>query len=110
MFSNESFSTAETFDRIDISYSTFSHKNGSVSITGLDFANNTYEVKFVLEYKNEIGKTVTLESEVLTYEQTNQNPAPAPNPSAGCAFGSAQLMISVISLTAVLGLVFRKRH
>lgn len=81
--------------------------SGTVSINGLDFANNSYEVKLVLEYKNEAGRTVMIESEPLVYDATNVEPAP--KPSTGCNMASVEVFISLISLTAVLGFVLRKR-
>jgi hypothetical protein len=71
---------------------------------------NDYEIKLVIEYKNAAGRTEIIESDALVYEKTNTEPAPTPKPSTGCAMASAELFISLISLTAVLGLAFRKRH
>lgn len=84
------------------------NKNGTISISGLDFANNTYNIKLVLEYENEAGKTILVESEVLTYEASGA--APAPKPSTGCNMGSVELVISLLSLTSLLAFVVRKRH
>ena len=71
------------------------NKNGTISLSGLDFANNTYNIKLVLEYKNDAGRIVILESEVLTYEASNNTPAPNPSPSGGCSMGSVKLFISL---------------
>lgn len=86
------------------------NKNGTISLSGLDFANNTYNIKLVLEYKNDAGRIVILESEVLTYEASNNTPAPNPSPSGGCSMGSVKLFISLISLASLLSIVLRKRN
>lgn len=89
-------------------------KNGTATITGLDFDNNSYEFKLVLEYKNAAGRIETIESDILSYEQTGNNSGSSnqggSQTGSGCGFGAATLVTSLLSATALLGIVFRKRR
>ncbi len=80
-------------------------KSGSVTVTGLNFEENEYTVKLVIEYEDENGNTVVIESEALEYLH-EQEPEPT---KKKCGKKGAELLIEVISATAVIGLFLRKR-
>ena len=80
-------------------------KSGSVSLTGLDFENNEYTIKLVIEYVDEAGKTITVESNVLEYLHEEV----APTPSKKCGKKGADLLIATLSSVAVIGVFLRKR-
>lgn len=84
-------------------------KSGTTSVRELDFENENYEFKLVVEYENENGQTFTVESEVLTYEAEGSTTPTPPAQSGGCSMGSALVFVQLFSAVSVLALVFRKR-
>lgn len=88
-------------------YKELSVKKGSITITNLNFEENEYRVQLVIEYKDENQKEYKLESSVLEYlhEEVQDNN----NNSKKCGKKSAELVISLITLTSVVGLLLRKR-
>ena len=83
-------------------------KNGSVSLSGLDFEANEYRVQLVLEYTGEDGETVKVESEVLEYLHEVVTPEPAPEKKK-CGKKSAELIISILAAASVSYIFLRKR-
>ncbi len=81
-------------------------KKGSVSLTGLDFENNNYSIKLIVEYVDENEKTIKVESEALEYKVVVQ---PEPEPTKKCGKKSAELIIEILAVTAVAYVFFRKR-
>lgn len=84
-------------------------KDATTTVTGLDFEEESYEFKLVLEYADENGLTTKVESEVITYEVE----APAPTPpaqSGGCSMGSALVFAQLFLASSVLVLILRKKH
>ena len=82
-------------------------KNGSVSLTGLDFENNDYKVQLVIEYTDEDGKNVKVESSLIEYIRT---PEVAPQPGKNkCGKKSAELIIATLAAASVVGVFLRKR-
>lgn len=80
-------------------------KSGSVTITGLNFEENEYTVKLVIEYEDEKGNNVVVESKALEYLH-EKTPEPA---KKKCGKKGAEILIEVITATAVIGLFLRKR-
>ena len=83
-------------------------KNGSVSLSGLDFEANEYRVQLVLEYTGEDGETVKVESEVLEYLHEVVTPEPTPEKKK-CGKKSAELIISILAAASVSYIFLRKR-
>ncbi len=83
-------------------------KTGTATIQNLDFENNSYEFKLVLEYEDEAGNVQKVESEVLKYIIEVEEPDPTPEKKK-CGSKCAELIIASIAVTSSLGLVFRKR-
>ena len=83
-------------------------KNGSVSLSGLDFEANEYRVQLVLEYTGEDGETVKVESEILEYLHEVVTPEPAPAKKK-CGKKSAELIISILAAASVSYIFLRKR-
>lgn len=95
---------------------TLSVKTGYVKFDDLDFENVTYSAKLVLVYEDG-----TVESEEIVIEKTGNPNPPSPieeNPNTNtdtkktkkCGKKSAELIISLISLTTVLSFALRKRR
>ncbi len=83
-----------------------SSKTGTAMISNLDFVNNNYEFKLVLEYTNYLNKKTLVESEPLSYTVEVEEPTPE---KKKCGKKSAEIVIATISLTSVLALVLRKK-
>ncbi len=102
-------------------------KTGTSMINNLDFENNSYEFKLVLEYTNYLGKKTLVESDVLSYvleevphehqfvdgvcscgQKDPNYKAPEGNKKK-CGKKSAELIIATISLSSALALLLRKR-
>ncbi len=83
-------------------------KTGTATIQNLDFENNSYEFKLVLEYEDEAGNVQKVESEVLKYIIEVEEPDPTPEKKK-CGKKSAELIIASIAVTSSLGLVLRKK-
>ena len=89
-----------------------STKSGTTTINSLDFENNNYEVKLVLEYLNQEEKIQTIESNILEYKMPEVNPEPTPNPEkpkGGCGKKGVELFVSLMTASAVIGILLRKR-
>ncbi len=84
-------------------------KNGSVSLTGLDFEANEYTIQLVLEYLDAEGKTIKVESEVLEYLHEEVVPQPEPKPAKKCGKKGAELLVEVLAVASVAYVFFRKR-
>ena len=90
-----------------------STKSGTTTVTGLDFENNSYEIKLVLEYLNKEEKLQTIESSVLEYKLPEPEPVPNPEPEktkGGCGKKGVELFISLMAASAVIGVLLRKRR
>ena len=87
-------------------YKELSVKKGSITITNLNFEENEYRVQLIVEYKDENQKEYKLESSVLEYlhEEVQDNN----NNSKKCGKKSAELVISLITLTRCPKLNFMK--
>lgn len=80
-------------------------KSGSVTLTNLDFEANEYTIKLIIEYTSENGKTIILESEALEYlHESVSNET-----KKKCGKKSAELLIEVLTITATIGILLRKR-
>ena len=87
-----------------------SSRDGNVTITSLDFENNSYQIKLVIKYLDVDGKEVLVESDMVEYKLPEQAPTPEPAPSkGGCGKKGAELIISFMAATAVIGIFLRKR-
>ncbi len=84
-------------------------KNGSVSLTGLDFEANEYRIQLVVEYVDEDGKTIKVESSVLEYLHEEITPQPEPKPGKKCGKKGAELLVEVLAVASVAYVFFRKR-
>lgn len=87
-------------------------KSGSTTIRNLELETQDYEFKFVIEYLDEFGKTIVVESEILSYEASGeQQTPPTTQPSTGgCALGGTVMFVQLFSAISVLALVLRKRR
>ena len=81
-------------------------KNGSVSLTGLDFEANEYRIQLIIEYTDEDGKEVKVESTVLEYLHEVAEPKPGKNK---CGKKGAELIIATLASASVIGIFIRKR-
>ena len=87
-----------------------STRSGNVTITGLDFENNSYEFQLVVEFLDEDQKLVQVKSDILEYTLAEPEPTPEPEkPKGGCGNKGAELIISLMAATAVVGIFLRKR-
>ena len=83
-------------------------KSGTITLTGLNFAENEYTVKLIIEYVNEKGKTVVLESKALEYLKEVETPEPEPGKKK-CGKKTAELLIVTLTAASVIGVFLRKR-
>mgnify|MGYP003291197255 CR=1 FL=1 len=81
-------------------------KSGTITLTNLNFKENEYTVKLVIEYLNEEGKTIVLESNALEYLHETETPEPI---KKKCGKKGAELIIATFAATSVIGVFFRKR-
>lgn len=82
-------------------------KNGTVTLTNLNFEENDYSIKMLIEYLNEEGKTTVLESDVLEYiHEVVEEPAPE---KKKCGKKTAELLIATLTAASVMGVLLRKR-
>lgn len=79
-------------------------KSGTVSLTGLNFEENEYTIKLVIEYEDENGELIKVESETLEYLHEA-----APAPKKKCGKKSAELIISTLTAVSVAFVFLRKR-
>lgn len=80
-------------------------KSGTVSLTGLNFEENEYTIKLVIEYEDENGELIKVESESLEYLHEK-----APEPAKKkCGKKSAELIISTLAAVSVAFVFLRKR-
>ena len=66
----------------------------------------------MLEYLNQEEKTQTIESNVLEYKMPEENPEPNPEPEkpkGGCGKKGVELFVSLMTASAVIGILLRKR-
>ena len=87
-----------------------STKSGNTTITGLDFENESYEIKLVIEYLDEAEKVIKVESDTLEYIVVTPEPQPKPEkPNGGCGKKGVELFVSLMAASAVIGILLRKR-
>ncbi|MBR6517249.1 MAG: phosphodiester glycosidase family protein [Bacilli bacterium] len=87
-----------------------STKSGNTTITGLDFENESYEIKLVIEYLDEAEKVIKVESDTLEYKVVTPEPKPEPaKPKGGCGKKGVELFVSLMAASAVIGILLRKR-
>jgi hypothetical protein len=87
-----------------------STKSGNTTITGLDFENESYVIKLVIEYLDEAEKVIKVESDTLEYKVVTPEPQPNPEkPKGGCGKKGVELFISLMAASAVIGILLRKR-
>ena len=84
-------------------------KNGTTTVSGLEFEENDYSIRFVVEYLDTEGKTIVLESNEIIYEKPAQSEPTPPAQSGGCSMGSALIFVQLFSAVSVFAVVFRKR-
>ena len=88
-----------------------STKSGSITVTDLDFENESYQIQLVIEYLDEDGKTVQVKSEILEYKVVTPEPKPEPEkPKGGCGKKGVELFVSLMAASAVIGILLRKKH
>lgn len=85
-------------------------KNGTATIQNLDFENNNYEFKLVLEYTDYLNHKVKLESNVLSYQSTKNDEPTNTEEKKKCGSKTSEIVIATISLTSALAFVLRKKH
>ena len=78
-------------------------KSGNFRIADIDLNKSSYTIKFVLEYTNDQGEKVKVESETITLNQIVQEP------KKGCK-KKAEAIICFTTAIAVIGVLLRKKH
>lgn len=84
----------------DVKYAADS-KRGTFRIADIDLNSSSYTIKFVLEYTNDLGVKVTVESESIVLEQIQPV-------KKGCK-KKAEALITITSAIAILGVFLRKK-
>lgn len=83
-------------------------KNGSVTLTNLNFEENEYTIQLVVEYTDENGKNITLKSQLLEY--LHKLPETPATDKKKCGKKGAELLIATLSSAAMMGIFLRKRR
>ena len=74
--------------------------------------NKSHTIKLVLEYAKD-DKSFVVESETIEYQAPTPTPTPSEpseTPKKKCGKKSAELVISLISISTILAFILRKRH
>ena len=80
---------------------------GSERFSDLDFTKNVYELTLVLEGHTKEGESFKITSEVLKYDEVKDEKPQEKKKK--CGKKSAELIISFLAATSLMGIVLRKK-